>query len=166
MDRNVARAAALCQSASEKTVCSPKLRRVKRQMRIFLEMCGRGQKAVSIGMGVNSSTITHWTQDGYPDAMGIHYLPDWTREVGPELEDWLQEQNDGAEDILALENEPPLTLAALLALVSGQEVSQLLQDIQAGWDPRARASDVVGLHKLRAIVNALIAEDEGRGGGL
>jgi len=165
MDTNVARASALCNSAREKTVCSPKLRRLKRQMRIFLELSGRAHKAVEMGMGLSKGTLTTWLEDGYPGAMGVHHLPDWTREVGPELEDWLAAQNDGTEEILALENEPPLTLAALLALVSGQEVSQLLQDIQAGWDPQHRASDVIGLHKLRQIIDALLAEDEGWGGG-
>ena len=154
-----------CNEEAEKTVCSLKLRRFKRQMRIFQELSGISQKAIAIGMGVPSGTLTRWMSDAYPDAMGAHHLPDWTREVGPELEDWSAEQNDQSDDILALEAQPPLTLAGLLAVAAGKEVGQLLADIQSGWDPRARANDVVGLHKLRAIVDALIAEDQGRGEG-
>jgi hypothetical protein len=147
------------------SLCSPQLRRHKRQMRIFVEVSGRSQKAIALGMGVPESQLTRWLSDGYPDAMGTQRLEDWTREVGPEYEDWISEQNDRDEDILALESQPPLTLAGMLAMVAGQEVNQLLQEIQAGWDTRVRGADLVGLHKLRTLVDALIAEDEGRAMG-
>lgn len=164
MDRNITPCVLSRNEECEKTVCSLKSRRFKRQMRIFIEISGLSQKAVAMGMGVPSGTLTRWLSDAYPDAMGGHHFPDWTREVGPELEDWSAEQNDGG-DISALESEPPLTLAALLAVAAGKEVGQLLQDIQSGWDPHSRLGDVVGLHKLRAIVDALIAEGQGRGAG-
>jgi hypothetical protein len=150
----------------EKTVCSPKLRRVKRQMRIFLELSGISQKAVEIDMGVPKGTLTTWIQDGYPNAMGVHHLPDWTREVGPEFENWLQEQND-QDNVSSLITQPPMTLAAMLARISGQEVAALIQDIQSGgvWDANERNGRLPGLHKLRSIVDALIVEAEGHGLG-
>lgn len=165
MTRNIGPCAVSGNEDCEKTVCSLKLRRFKRQQRIFLELSGRSQKAIAMGMGVPSATITRWISDAYPDSMGGHHFPDWTREVGPELEDWSAEQNDLGDDITAMEAQPPLTLAGLLAVAAGKEVGQIIQDIQAGWDPRTRANDVVGLHKIRIIVDALIAESEGRSAG-
>lgn len=74
MESNVSSTVMNCQSDSGKTVCSPKLRRVKRQMRIFLEF-RISQKAVEIGMGVPKGNLTPWLQDGYPNAMGVHHSP-------------------------------------------------------------------------------------------
>lgn len=132
--------------------------RIKRRMRLELELSGRQHKAISIGMGVDQAILSRWLNDQYPDVMPSHRLPDWEREVGPGLWEWLEQERPAAPS----QQHPDIAgLTILLAKVGGQCVSELIQALaDHEWSEDERRANLPALRKLQSVVNALVHEAE------
>jgi hypothetical protein len=127
------------------------------------EVCGQHKKAISFELRTSDAQLTRYLGDQYGDDLPAHKVAYLTRGVGPGYMEWLARESGGVYH--HGESGPPChesvkEMIGLLAQQSGNVIQQLLKHLDKHI---AKREDLPGLRKLRAIVEEVIAIEEGGG---
>ena len=68
------------------------LKKCKNRMNLELLLSQRERKAVAPDMKISEASLCDWLMEGKNCAMGVHWLPAWTREVGSGLLRWIAKE--------------------------------------------------------------------------
>lgn len=136
--------------------------KVKRRIRMELDLSGAPQRPVAIETGTDEGAFSRMINDRYEDAFPVHKVPALVRELGPGFMEWLALQCGGTyhhDETPHLMHTAPLALVGLLANTAGRTIQHLLTDIQDHKDWNHQ--DLPNLRKLEAIIDTLIHDAEG-----
>lgn len=138
--------------------------KAKARLRFEVEAAGLPQKALAIGLRTSDAILSRILAEHCPDDLPAYKIPAVVHELGPGYMEWLAIQCGGVYhhgETARAHHEPVTVLVGLLARLSGATVQQLIQGISdSNWDPVERQTDLPGLRKLKAVVDALVAEAE------
>jgi len=111
------------------------LKKLKHRMNLELLLSGRERKAIAPDLPASQATLCDWLKEGKPSVMGAHWLPAWTREVGPGLLRWIAKE--AGYGLVDQDEAGPVEVtdsAQLLALISAHHGHVLAMIIQARED--------------------------------
>jgi hypothetical protein len=140
----------------------------KSRFRLELENTGLPHKALAFGAGIDQGQLSRMLADHHDEDLPAWRLPSVTRELGPELMEWLALQCGGTYSHGLVSAGPRLTVAVLLGQLahqSGDCLQSLIQDMaDAHWSQAEREVSIPGLRALREVVAALLrAAERGEG---
>ncbi|BDU72348.1 hypothetical protein [Mesoterricola silvestris] len=138
-----------------------RIKRFKRRLNQETVLCGRERKAIATDMQCSQSSLSIWLDHGR-GSMPVHWLPEWTREVGPGLLSWIAKEN-GYSLVQETAGEPvPVMdagqLMALIALHHGKAMAGMIQAREDGVITEQEKRDV--FPDLQRLIRELEAQAE------